>query len=188
MGGNENDIKNLSRFGSFREGYVLCDVREISINEGEVELNGHNTTISGTGYYTNTSLSIPCEEIERTGQTELTLNFCNDQNEEICVTLLFNIECDDCPPMRKGITSNTTSIDSYKVYPNPAMDIINIDSKSKATNQLLNLYDIYGKLIYSKEIFYGNNSILLNHFHSGIYTIELKDALQSYFTKVIIIE
>ena len=58
-----------------------------------------------------------------------------------------------------------------KIYPNPALDVINIEFENHIDFQV-SLYDLNGKLIFRD---YNNNKLEVNLISSGLYLIEIKD-------------
>ena len=80
-------------------------------------------------------------------------------------------------------TSNTLDLDaSLKLYPNPATDKIHISSKMPISG--LALYDVYGKLILTRE----NNtkSIDVSRLNSGVYFLEVSSSTQKAVKKVMV--
>ena len=59
-----------------------------------------------------------------------------------------------------------------KVYPLPTKDVINIDD---VDIKLINIYDIYGKLIMSLENDNDNITINVTDFTDGVYIVETFD-------------
>ncbi|MDG1222373.1 MAG: T9SS type A sorting domain-containing protein, partial [Polaribacter sp.] len=79
--------------------------------------------------------------------------------------------------------NNTFDLDaSLKLYPNPATDKIHISSKMPISG--LALYDVYGKLIFTKE----NNtkSIDVSRLNSGVYFLEVSSSTQKAVKKVMV--
>jgi beta-glucanase (GH16 family) len=80
-------------------------------------------------------------------------------------------------------TNNSLDLDaSLKLYPNPATDKIHISSKMPISG--LALYDVYGKLIFTKE----NNtkSIDVSRLNSGVYFLEVSSSTQKAVKKVMV--
>ena len=72
------------------------------------------------------------------------------------------------------------------VYPNPANDVIRVvwDDNNKA-GQILNVTDIYGRILYSKSDFTGRTTVDISQFTTGVYTVQLtsgKEVLVKKFT------
>ncbi len=97
--------------------------------------------------------------------------------------------------IQKGNTCNKTSTafdlqnvgignrieqDKIEIYPNPATNIITINSKLDFLELNLEIYDLSGKLIMNKMIFKDNLTININEIQSGIYMLKIKhnDACQ----------
>ena len=67
---------------------------------------------------------------------------------------------------------NESSVNSIKIYPNPATELLNLNSDSKIIN--IQVFNHLGQLLIEKNI--GGNSCQLNtsEFDSGIYSIRIK--------------
>jgi outer membrane protein assembly factor BamB len=89
---------------------------------------------------------------------------------------------------RTGIQNNILSVgvnntllkNNIKIYPNPTHDKIMIEIELKQINEIIEVYDLTGKLVL-KEIISGNSEIDLSSFNSGVYIIKIKDT----YTRVI---
>jgi len=80
---------------------------------------------------------------------------------------------------------------SYKVYPNPAHDMVNITATNIAANKLtIDITDITGRVLMEKEVTPINQNISA-HFDvkalaAGMYLVNMKGDTQQYSTKIII--
>ncbi len=82
-----------------------------------------------------------------------------------------------------GSSTDYVRNNSFKVYPNPAEHIINIQSSNEIAK--LQLIDMVGKEILNTE-FTGNTSIDVTHIPSGVYLIKLMRNNSTEFQKVVI--
>ncbi len=84
----------------------------------------------------------------------------------------------------ESFTSN-----SFLVYPNPTSDYFTITSGDNQLIKTVNIYDVLGKRIFSKE---GNNELVqvinTSEFNSGIYLIEIIDNNNQHTTKKLVIQ
>lgn len=81
------------------------------------------------------------------------------------------------------LTANSfSSIEEIQFYPNPVKDIISIEG---ITNATIEVYDLMGKNVVTKRMSPNQNSIDLSHLSNGIYTLYLKDDLQTKGVKII---
>lgn len=82
-----------------------------------------------------------------------------------------------------GIEAN--KIANFKIYPNPAKDIIYLQADSKIIDA--ELLDVFGRVISRQNNFSGIENIPLKNLSSGIYFIKAKDDLnRESLTKVLI--
>ncbi|MFT7155676.1 MAG: hypothetical protein ACI8Q1_000678 [Parvicella sp.] len=76
--------------------------------------------------------------------------------------------CDLCTPIANGINEKSKNL--FKLYPNPANEIIYIESEL-ITNQIA-IYDLTGKLFESNQNL-SENEIDISHLNSGVYLLEV---------------
>jgi blue copper oxidase len=93
------------------------------------------------------------------------------------------------------IKGTTTGIKDIKfnesiinVYPNPAHDLVNINVSGIDNTQplLLKIYDVLGKIVYTKILSQINNTIITSNWSKGIYTISLSQNQNNIHQKIII--
>lgn len=70
----------------------------------------------------------------------------------------------------------------FSIYPNPANDVITIESKDKA-NTLFNIYDIYGAQVLSGTVAGGTTKVDISQISSGMYMIHLGNSQPYKFIK-----
>jgi hypothetical protein len=93
-----------------------------------------------------------------------------------------------------GLFTNTTlsatdfSLSSnFKIYPNPATDLINISVSNYVGDLKVELFDVNGRLVNVKTVdFSGNYSMELNSLNSGVYIVKLTGANLNYSEKLIL--
>ena len=73
---------------------------------------------------------------------------------------------------------------NISVYPNPATDFVTVETD--AQNVVANVFDIYGKLVYTTQIATGYDRINLSSFTSGMYIIRLTSGNEMVGTAKII--
>ncbi|MBP8993071.1 MAG: T9SS type A sorting domain-containing protein [Bacteroidales bacterium] len=71
------------------------------------------------------------------------------------------------------------------VYPNPFTDFIHIDLPASADNCEIRVFDLMGKLIYSKKTHSNNTPLNLSQLVSGTYLIQIQTK-QNIFSKRIV--
>lgn len=81
----------------------------------------------------------------------------------------------------KGIANNS----SVKMYPNPIIGFVNIDVPERSE---MKLFDLHGKLLFTKEDLNSNqiNCVNFSDIKNGIYYIKIYNELGTYTEKVIL--
>lgn len=90
-----------------------------------------------------------------------------------------------------GMKTSTFQIDNagMRIYPNPASELIKIESGQGITNELdLNLYDIRGRRIVTSKLIPGQRNLEINvrNLISGVYFLKLESQHDSHIEKIII--
>lgn len=75
-----------------------------------------------------------------------------------------------CSPITK--TLNLIDKRQIKIYPNPALDVLNIDIASGSNIQNLYLFDVSGRLIKSLFLNVGQNKINLKKLSKGLFILQ----------------
>lgn len=117
----------------------------------------------------------------------------SDQNDHPGV-LFYQVEVispNPCDPTRSFTTSrsniadnqgvgvenySTSNLSDFKVYPNPATDLLTIYSENSANIQNVNIYDLQGKMI--QNIQYNYSKIDISQIKSGLYIIQITTETQ----------
>jgi hypothetical protein len=73
-----------------------------------------------------------------------------------------------------------------RVFPNPANDLVSIQSEVFKTDATYALYDVSGKLIKSGRLQQGTTQIPVRDVNSGVYFIVLQDGSKKKVEKLII--
>lgn len=68
-----------------------------------------------------------------------------------------------------GVSINENSNSAVKIYPNPAIDVLTV---SVIENVNINIYNSFGKLIYTEKMTIGDNQINVSELPSGMYFIQ----------------
>ncbi len=79
----------------------------------------------------------------------------------------------------KVLATPQTNLISTTIYPNPAASIINIDVKAstKSSRIFLRIYDVYGKVVYQKEVLRDQQHI--------VYQVDVSKLLPgTYFVQI----
>lgn len=70
----------------------------------------------------------------------------------------------------------------YKVFPNPAQDVVNINCKNSNNNQVL-IYNITGQVVYNNMFNTSQFKINTSDFKEGIYFIKISNKIQKLIVK-----
>lgn len=169
-------------YNIFAQGYGLCD-GGISLSDGTYE----EIQVYNTDEYLHTTLklTVPCEVIDANGNIELTLNLCDDSNNEFCLLVLLNL---DCPGCQSNLTENRSSANSYKLYPNPTTSMLIVQAPYSKFNQHISFYDGLGKLVHQQSLPNGHSTLDLSFIQAGIYTTKIENGGDVFIQKVILIK
>ena len=75
---------------------------------------------------------------------------------------------------------------SISIYPNPSTGEFNISINNPSiSNANLEVFDVYGRLVYSKNVSSKMNSINLSEFSSGVYTVKISANSQVSIKRII---
>ena len=80
--------------------------------------------------------------------------------------------------------SNDNISDSFKVFPNPASNELKVNSNSE--KNYISLYDIRGKLLFSKEFSLSSISINISNLCKGIYILRIENEFGLFNKKILI--
>lgn len=150
----------------------------------ELSYNGDSLLVEeGVNYY----WFYNGEEIEDNNQSYfliLTPSFgvytCVVENEYGC-----NIESNEIDLTELGLEDVNTP--HFKVYPNPFSSTLTIEGDLDHVN-VINIYSIDGKLLWSQQYLEQDSKIELNDFQKGSYLLELVDNKGYHYTQLIVKE
>lgn len=123
-----------------------------------------------------------------------TISFPSYTSADSCSILMASYNCDGPPPsyvphgnsvlyvdnlnfdfLLTSIVEQSTKATSFKLYPNPASNVVSLDSdKTYKTNLTINIYSVIGDLIYSESLQKDQRQINTSQLNNGIYTLEIK--------------
>lgn len=91
------------------------------------------------------------------------------------------------------IPSSTSSLipiefgyDNYLIYPNPAIDYIDVSILNDKIFNSINIYNVFGKKIIAQSINKDNIRIDVSTLSSGIYFVELTDGVSRNIKKIVV--
>lgn len=107
------------------------------------------------------------------------VNDCNDQVEDFTAF-------PDGPNCTLAV-NHFTDNNLFRVFPNPSNGMVNVKIQQYVGNLEIEVYDVNGRLVYSKaEINFNNESqINVQNLQSGVYVVKLKGDSINYSTKLI---
>lgn len=77
------------------------------------------------------------------------------------------------------------SLQAYKVFPNPVIDVLQIQLEADFSNQFWTIYNLNGEQLKSGKVFGNQYDIDLSGFLKGIYLLQIGDAKQTQLVKLI---
>ena len=121
------------------------------------------------------------------GITEAFINLSiTDSNDPNCTyTLSFDNKCMNSLSAPNFTTNKVRSVNTLKVYPNPAKETLLIDYPSTSTAPLVEVFDLLGQKIMSQKM--EGNQLNIGHLDKGLYHLVLRDG-QAFQTKKFIKE
>ena len=136
--------------------------------------------IGGQGI-NNNNYNFTFGKVDVFGEDSCRLTIIDEFDQVVCThTVLSSIYSD--------VESEESSAFHFNIYPNPALNEINITSSNLA-NVNIRLYDMKGRVVVNKENVDPTNLILnVKDLNNGMYAIEIKNTqLGKYFSKTIMI-
>jgi O-glycosyl hydrolase len=82
-------------------------------------------------------------------------------------------------------SASAMNIMQYKIYPNPASDLLNIELSPNQFKELV-ITDITGRLVFRKNILSDHFSINVNNWNKGVYVIRMKGDKKSEMERFVI--
>ncbi len=116
--------------------------------------------------------------VSKNDSNSITVQWLNEGNN--ILTCLFKKKNNGCLDSSKiNISTLSTGINleennTWKVFPNPSIAVVQIEGLPKQIQQLVSIYDIQGKLLFS-EIIIEKGIIDLSKMNKGIYIIRIAD-------------
>lgn len=72
------------------------------------------------------------------------------------------------------MSNETFAFDNFVIYPNPATSILNLDINQNATIQRIDIYNLYGQLVYNQvRNFSSTMKLNISNFSNGTYFIKI---------------
>ncbi len=82
--------------------------------------------------------------------------------------------------------SQTSVNSNFKIFPNPASELINIELKNFANFQQIIITDITGKILLYQNDLESNTTIDISNFKADIYLVKLQNDNKTYIKKIIV--
>ncbi|MBC7846687.1 MAG: T9SS type A sorting domain-containing protein [Flavobacterium sp.] len=96
-----------------------------------------------------------------------------------------SVTASNLPLKLDGVLLNTESnsqiVNSFKIYPNPVKDVLNIDFNTN--NTLCEIFDIQGKMVL--KLVSGSRQFNVSNLAKGIYTLKITDSEKTLTYKII---
>lgn len=138
-----------------------------------------STTTNSKNSFTTTLLSVPNTPNTLLNQViATTVDLSSYAGQTIYLAWVDDFEngnilaIDDVEVMVNGLSTNQFTANTFSIYPNPSNGNFNIKAVNTMTE--ISIYDIVGKLIYSKSINSENEEIKTSNLSKGIYVVSIE--------------
>jgi hypothetical protein len=135
--------------------------------------NFQGTAITGNGLITGTTLTLDAVVLKRPHATNIWYCWI-DELKYSGFTKSFTADID----------SELSSQAELAIYPNPVSDILNINFPENSQNNLIQVYDISGKLVIEQKESSSNALVNFDGLQKGLYIIKIKTDSESFIRKV----
>ncbi len=135
--------------------------------------NFQGTAITGNGLITGTTLTLDAVVLKRPHATNIWYCWI-DELKYSGFTKSFTADID----------SELSSQAELAIYPNPVSDILNINFPENSQNNLIQVYDISGKLVIEQKESSSNALVNFDGLQKGLYIIKIKTDSESIIRKV----
>jgi len=85
-----------------------------------------------------------------------------------------------------ALSTDSFAMAGFKLYPNPADDIFAIELPNEFETVEVNLFDVVGKLVFTKQISQLDNKININSLVAGNYIVKVTSDEKTFSTNLII--
>ncbi len=86
-----------------------------------------------------------------------------------------------------GIQDNQQNTQKIiNIYPNPANDLVCVETMNSSDAVLIELYGVDGRLIYTKETTDSKTNIYLSNFNNGVYFVKVTSGGKQTTKKLIV--
>ena len=110
-------------------------------------------------------------------------------NDDILMSVIAPLHKQTLHYALSGINDVSYNSPSVNIYPNPAMDMLNINLKNIIGNTSLSIYDMTGKQVLNSTISKEENKVQLADLKSGLYIIKLmSDKGEHIYSQKLMIE
>lgn len=145
--------------------YANMDAREVRIKNEAIDPSSFHIVLSDTNYGTDANTAAVFNFAEGTGIT--TVNTASSTNADLGFSGAHYPTWVDFDV--NTASTSTNKIVKFSVYPNPATDIITVQSEAKITN--ISIYNILGKMVYNQTT--SLTSINTSKLNAGIYILKV---------------
>lgn len=148
-------------------GEIVCGFYERPTSSATINTNYNNNNVVSNPYYHNS--------------TDTIANLSYDYVFQVAKAAVGAMQHFAVASTAGTLGTNENSVSkSVLVFPNPAKDIINIDSKTKVSN--VKIYDTNGKMLLEKS---NTNSVNISKLNKGMYIISITSEGKEYSEKFI---
>jgi Zn-dependent metalloprotease len=156
----------------------------VTVNSSNICV-GQTATLTGTGAtsYTFNPGAITGNPIAVSPTVSTTYTVIGTNSFNCSSTAVSNVSVSLCT----GVQEVPATVESaIKIYPNPADNYIEVFNTISTTKTTINVYDVTGKLITTKEATFYKEYVDMSKFSKGLYFVEIMDGdKRIYKTKII---
>lgn len=148
------------------------------------------STDTNSTYRWQTDLGVGFQNLNNVGQysgvtndTLIVSNVTINNNNQPFRCIVYSGSCTDTSNVAVLTVNTNLGVDkniqgsNLKIYPNPTNDAINIEGLTLNENTPINIYDIQGKLILTKELM-EEGTIDLSELNNGVYVVKIGEMVQ----------
>ncbi|WP_333663320.1 T9SS type A sorting domain-containing protein [Chishuiella changwenlii] len=164
---------NSSKKNNFQEKLNLCNLKLESIDflgtaPKIIDIRNNTPNYIDLMSFDDYSPQLIVDDINNFKQVYGESYFDNLKFEDVPFNLATSSE-----PCEAALSTNNLTKPNLKIYPNPVLDILNIESD--VNKNIIRIFDLMGNLVESYDVKDKSISIMVNQLPKGIYIVEIEN-------------